>query len=301
MARAAQAASGDQKLSRLANRLPWIEAVATIVLGAILYFPFKSQDLAKLTWALGGLQTLGSITYDFRLQRELRPVRKLAEVMDLSLNCSVADLSAMNQVYLRIGEPEFQGVKNNIIREASEGLLKLANDKTSNPLPAGEYYSWLLPIIESSQPHSTIWALSLMLEYEWDDSPAERRFLEASLSAAQRGVSVERIFVMKRDVIAKALENHAVRVQTKEEGPPKFVGYYVDFDYLERHDPSLVSRLGLGFIAFDRRVALIDLVSPDGQIRGRVTMNAAEITRLAMLYEQLKMHSDLLSLEIASA
>jgi hypothetical protein len=221
--------------------------------------------------------------------------------MDLTLSCSVVELNAVNQVYTRISEPEFQAVKNNIVREASDSLLKLANDKTSGPLSSGEYYAWLLQIIDSAQPNSAIWALSLMLEYEWDDSPVERRFMQASINAAKRGVHVERIFVMKRDLLAKALANPAIKVQSLEEEPKKFSGLFVDYHYIETHDPGLISRLGLGFIAFDRRVALIDLATPDGQVRGRVTMNAAEISRLATLYEQLKMHSENLSQKLAQA
>ena len=157
-------------------------------------------------------------------------------------------------------------------------------------LATGDYYNWLLPILESAASGSHIWAISMMLDAEWDDSPAEQTFLRLNIEAAKRGVFVERIFVVSRSDIPKLSSNLAIKTQL--DNADKFLRpLLVEREYLETHDPQLLKQVGDGLIAFDARVALIDASSPQGSIRGYVTMNQAEISRLRRMYDNLRVHA----------
>lgn len=289
-------APGRRAFKPIASRLPWVEIAITLFTGVLFYFPLKNPDLAKLTWAIGAILASSRVIYEVRLMQELAPVRKLAEVTDLTQQTSIDELRNLQRIYLAITEPEFRHVKDSILAESTDALLQLANEKKSAPLPAGEYYAWLLPMIDGAASGSKIWALSVMMDCEWDDSPTERLFLEKSIAAAKRGVFIERVFVIEEGSLGKALNNPAIRAQAKEEDPQLFRGYLVRRDYLRRQDSLLHGRLGNGFIAFDDRVALIDLESSEGQMRGQVTMNSAEIARLVRLHDQLLLHSEELSI-----
>jgi len=192
------------------------------------------------------------------------------------------------QVYAKITEDEFARVKDGIVAEANSQLLFLANEKKSQVLVTTKYYGWLLPMLEKAVPPQPqrIWALSLMRELEWDDSPPERRFIELSRIAAERGVRIDRIFVMKKDLVASALGNQAVRLHLQTQKPETLRGFVVEMEALARADEDLDRQLGDGFIVFDERVALVDVFSGKSA-RGYVTMNRGEIEHLRDVYNRL--------------
>lgn len=282
-------------------KLLWVEALATFLIGIVLYFPLDNKDLAKITWAIGAILTVSRLAHERKLEKELEPVRKLTEVTDLTQECSVDELRNLQRVYLTITEPEFRPVKDLIVADSLDALMRLANDKISEPLAAGEFYRWLLPMIDKAGSGSRIRALSVMMQTEWDDSPTERRFLESSMAAALRGVTTDRVFVIDESKVPDALKNPAIRVHAQEEEPANFRGHLVGRSYLQRQDANLYARLGDGFIAFDQRVALVDIASPDGLARGQVVMGSAELGRLLRLHEQLLLHSEVLSLKHGNA
>jgi hypothetical protein len=290
-----------QKTTTFLAKLPWAEALATFLAGIILYFPLDNQDLAKITWAIGAILAVSRLAYERKLAKELEPVLKLTEITDLTQECSVDELRNLQRVYLTITEPEFRPVKDLIVADSLDALMKLANDKISEPLAAGEFYGWLLPMIDKASSGSKIRALSVMMQTEWDDSPTERRFLESSISAARRGVLIDRVFVIDEGSAPDALKSPAIRAHAQEEEPANFRGHLVDRNYLQRQDANLYTRLGDGFIAFDERVALVDIASPDGLARGKVVMGSAELGRLLRLHEQLLLHSEALSLKHGNA
>jgi len=273
-------------------RVPWLEAVLTIGIGLLLYFPLKNRDLGSITWSIGALITVSQLKSEFAIQQEFKQVQQLAETLDLTQSSSVSELRDLYSVYLRITEEEFAPVKNSIVREAMQSLLALANDKVSSPLPSGEYYSWILPMLEKVPSGTTIRAISLMMAAEWDNSPSERKFLESSIAAATRGVEIRRIFVTARATMVSALPNEAIRAHMSRSHPASIRGYFVDVDWLQERDPTLHARLGEGFISFGDHVALVDVFSPNGEARGRVTMNSAELTRLMNVFSQLEVHSE---------
>jgi hypothetical protein len=280
--------------SSLAKRLPQAELIAAAVLGGAGFA--ITPELAYFTWAAGILLAINQIRTDVKSEQNFTRLDRLAETVDVSANCGVDQLKLVIDAYERIPEPEFQAVKDTVLTRTREELLRLATEKSSGELSTAAYYRWLLPMIDEAPPDATIKALSLMLQCEWDESQAERSFIDANRRAAERGVSIGRIFVMPRSLLLEACQNPAVRAHLKEEEPRHLMGYFVDVDWLKQHDAPLAAKLDDGFIAFDQRhVALIDLHSKDGSIRGFVTKLPAELAKVGDIHAELMIHAQELS------
>jgi hypothetical protein len=269
----------------------WIEAGLALVLGLALFL-LNKKDLAQVTWVIGAFQSFGRLAYAKTLASELEPVRKLAEVVDLSASSEVDEIRNLVRLYTNITEPEFANVKELVVQDAIKRLRKLAYEKTSDDLASGEYYAWLLPKIDALGRGDEIWAVSMMLDSEWDDSVSEQRFLDANINAARRGVTVNRIFVVPEAIIPELAANKGIRAHLARVRGVGLNGFIVRREFLQQRDPRLLQQLGEGLIAFGARVAVIDATSPEGLIRGRVTMNSTEIAVLRRMFDALRSHAD---------
>lgn len=267
--------------------LPVVEVLVGFCAG-LLCQVFGLSDLAMLIWAVSGFQTLSRWAFQATMSEGLEPVAKLAQIMDLHGRTDVESLANLQRLYFQITEAEFRALKDSIVAEASERLLRLATEKASDELPAGEYYSWLLPMLDKAPTGGHIWAVSMMLDSEWDGSAAEEKFLRANIDASERGVRVERVFVVPRASVTTIHGHPAVQAHWNEEG--NFEPYFVEQESLKARDPELLDALGSGFIAFDDRVALVD-GEEGGQIRGKVTMNRQEMAKLGRMFANLKNHA----------
>jgi hypothetical protein len=269
------------------ENVPRFEAVASLLVGgavAILVQP----SFGAVIWAIGAIFTLAETRRETRLDERFQKIDRLGEAFDLGQSSKLPQLQSLISNYLAIPEVELARVKDAVVAAASDDLFRLATEKSSGELPSGEYYSWLLPMLDDTKEGATVRALSMMMECEWDDSEPERRFIKANIDAAERGVRVQRIFVSAPEVILDAIERMpAMKPQLAWEDPPSLVGYFVDRSFLERSDPQLLRKLRDGFIDLDGRVALIDLHSMDGSARGEVTMHPAKLGSLQDIYSQL--------------
>lgn len=280
-----------------ANRLPKAELAATIALGGCST-AFADLRLGVVTWSVGILLSLNQARIEQRIRRELAPVRQLSAIVDLSEHCDIDGLRHTIDAYVAIHEPELSGLRDEIVEQAREQLVRLRNEKNSGELGTGEYYRWLLPRLARTSRGDQVHALSLMMSCEWDDSNEERRFIENNVSAAKRGVQIDRIFVMPRELLPEAYDNPAVRQHFRDQGPALLRGHFVDAVRLQRTDRGLAARLGSGFIAFDDRVALVDLHTEDGSARGMVTTAAPRLRELDLIFEQLLVLSEPLSVRL---
>lgn len=271
------------------------ETLSGIVIGIVLLL-LDVKNLASISFfmgpALSGSRYLLSKKVEIEISHlqnkidiELRTVHNLATIVDLYRNTGINQFNEIIRNYLEITEDEFRSVKNQVIEDAINKLLKLANQKVSDELSTGEYYNWLHPMIEKAEPSSSLWAVSTMLDCEWDDSPYEERFLLLNMNAAKRGVLLERIFIVPETKFSEMIQNKGVKAHSDNSGQLK--AWVVFRENIEKSDPSLVNQIGDGFIAFDERVALVDMSTPDG-MRGYVTMNLAEIQKLKRLFERLR-------------
>jgi hypothetical protein len=268
---------------------PFVEAAISIAIG-FFFVLLDRRQLAEITWVVGAALSFTRFAFSKKLEQELASVDRLAKIVDFQLEVPTEQFQALFRTYLQITEPEFVKVKHTIVTDALEGLTRLAHDKRSEELATSDYYNWLLPILESTSHGSSVWAVSMMFAAEWDDSPAESEFLRLTLDAVERGVSIERVFVAPKADIASMSRNPAVRAQLEKAGA--FMKPLIaEREVLESRDPRLLKRLGDGMIGFDNRVAMVDVFSSDGQVRGYVTMNDGEISRLRLDFERLKVHA----------
>jgi hypothetical protein len=295
--------------SSLLRKLPWIEAIGTALSAGFLYFVLHKSELAEFFAVAGSLLTLGRLAYAAELERltstiersildlraslehsitDLRgPLDRIREHFDLSSQAHFDMFRDMLQTYSKIIEPEFSKVKDNILSDARSRLMDLANDKKSLILPTTTYYGWLLPMLKNAMPPEGIWALSMMREPEWDDSQPERDFIDFSKGASDRGVPIDRIFVVGRAAVSSALENPAIKFHLHSSKPANLRGYVVEDEVVKASDEELYAILGDGFIAFGERVALVDVFSGKSA-RGYVTMNPVQIARLRDVYDRLR-------------
>lgn len=269
-------------------KTPWIEVAVSVFVGIALLFLGKTE-LAQVSWILGVALSLTRNAFVKKLEEEMTPVHRLAAIIDLQRQLSVKQFQEMLRMYLEITETEFGRVKDVIITETIEKLEKLARQKRSEELATGEYFNWLFSTLRGTTSGSEIWAVSMMLSIEWRESEVEQTFLDLNLAAAERGVYVERIFVVRRTDIPLLLSNKYIKAQYDNAGT-YLKPLVVEREYLEQHDPSLLKHLGDGLIAVDDRVALIDISSPEGY-RGQVTMNSGDIAKLRRWYENLSVNA----------
>jgi hypothetical protein len=284
--------------SALLRKLPWIEAIGTAVGASVLYFILHKNELAEFFAIAGSLVTLGRLGYAAELERltaaleasigELRgPLDRIREHFDISSQAHFGVFRDMLQTYSKITEPEFSRVKDAVLTEARSRLMGLANEKKSLVLPTTTYYGWLLPMLRHAMPPEVIWALSMMRAPEWDESQPERDFIDFSKGASDRGVPIDRIFVVGRAAVSTALENPAIKFHLHSEKPANLRGYVVEDEVVKAADEELYAMLGDGFIAFGDRVALVDVFSGKSA-RGYVTMNPVEIAHLREVYDRLR-------------
>ncbi|MEU4517352.1 hypothetical protein AB0F52_01385 [Amycolatopsis sp. NPDC024027] len=289
--------AGYSKRSPTIRSWPWLEAAIALVVGLVMFL-INKKDLAQVTWTIGAFQSFGRLAYSRLLASELEPIRKMAEVVDLNATSDLDNIRNLSRLYTNITEPEFNEVKELVVQNAIARLQKLANEKTSDDLASGEYYAWLLPRIEQVGRGEEIWAVSMMLDSEWDDSPSEQRFLESNINAAKRGAVVNRIFVVSEQAIPGLRENKGIRAHLVRTRGGGLNGFIVHREFLQLRDPGLLRQLGEGLIAFGARVAVIDATSSEGLIRGRVTMNPTEIAALRRMFDALRSHANELANEV---
>lgn len=195
-----------------------------------------------------------------------------------------------------IDEPDLLKFATDVVAETHGSLRRLALMKQTPELTAGAYYTFLLPLIEAACAGSSIWAISTMMTVEWTDDPYEVRFLRANLEAADRGVAVERIFVVASDQFASILDNPAVRAQVDH---PAITTLVVIRERLEATDVRLLGRIGPGLIAFGEELVVVDRHNEDGRARGYGTYLADEISSWKRTYLELREHATDLTAEIA--
>jgi len=124
-------------------------------------------------------------------------------------------------------------------------------------------------------------------ELEWTDTPDEHEFWRRNKEAAQRGASIERIFVFAPGRLAEARENPAIYGH-REGSETGVIGKVVDRERLEKRAPEAVASAGQGFILIDDEQAIVDVFSPDGFARGYVTFNSAEVSNYIRLFEKFE-------------
>ena len=217
-----------------------------------------------------------------------RQLHVIGQFVDLSLRVSDAvPLREAVDHFYHITEPELQWHRNEAVEGLDRSLEMLYQQKRSRTMFQAEYYGWLLPRISQAPAGSEIWAISMMMACEWDESPEEVKFLKANLDAAQRGVNVVRLFICTAGIWAQA-KSSSKPIQRQIAAGDNLHVYFGDVNAIKQRDDAILSSLGEGLIAFDRRVLLIDEHSGDGKARGYISINPNQIARMRQHFDSLR-------------
>jgi hypothetical protein len=263
--------------------MPFIETVVSAILGGVIAAIDQKWSSALIALAIGLILSFSRLAFTQTLKRKLSPLSRLCRLVDINRQVQYPRFLEIVNVYSQILEPEFQRVKDAVVEDAAEHLRQLAQQKRSRELGTGEYYLWLSSMLEK-QVGGEVWAVSLLNPLEWVDSAAEKKFLQLNKDAVARGVKLTRVFIVDKDKVADLKSNSGIAWHFSTPGVQPYIAIREE---IVKTDPKLLSELGDGFIAFDYRVAMIDVFSTDGTARGYVTTNSLDIQTLHGRFDEL--------------
>ncbi len=129
-----------------------------------------------------------------------------------------------------------------------------------------------------------MWIISTMMENEWNEDPAERKFIQSNFVAANRGVEIERIFIFNRSDYTKFKENTYIKRYLASN---KIQSKFVDSKILKDKRNYLLNTINNGLIGTDDYALLLDLPS-DGTSRGYVILNKIEIEKAKKCFNEFQ-------------
>ena len=268
---------------------PLLEVIISLFFGLVFNFILKNKTLAELTWVLGPALSISRRSLEQHMEDKFALLIKLTEYVDFIESDIDASFKRIVQLYAQVVEPDFQRIKDSIIKDTEVQLSKLAHNKCSGELNTGEYFDWLFRFLQNTRAGEKIWAISMNLEIEWNESQEEEKFLQLNLAAAARNVTVERIFVVPQDLLQDFVTNTYIKRQLEDQSG-NLIPLFVTKEHLEKVDKRLLKELGEGIIAVDKHVVLIDIASDEG-FRGIVTMNPTEIENWHTRFRQLRVYA----------
>ena len=164
------------------------------------------------------------------------------------------------------------------------GYLSFDEQSKTEDLDSGKFYRILDKFFSEVQKGSEMWITSTMMDNEWNEDPAERKFIQSNFDAVNRGVKMERIFIFSKKNIPYYKTNKYIQRYLSSN---KIITKYIDLDDLKEKKPELLKIIKEGWIGIDDYALLVDLPS-DGTSRGYVTMNKQEIKKAKKCFEELK-------------
>ncbi len=264
---------------------PFTEIILGLSLGVVLHL-INLSALAQVSFLLGPALSGSRLLLTKKIEEQLEPVRRLSHVVDLESNLDDPELLELVRAYYEVVGDEFRISRSQIVHETTKRLRQFSREGRSDILTTGDYYRWLLPQLEKAQKGSSIWAVSMMMDCEWDDSPSEEKFLEQNMAAVSKGVKVDRVFVAKQSKISELMANKGVQAHLART-EPNLQAFVVFQEDLERSDPGLLRDIGAGFIAFDSHVVLVDVSSNDG-MRGFYLTDLSRVQAYQRMFDSLK-------------
>ena len=164
------------------------------------------------------------------------------------------------------------------------GYLSMDSQSRTEDLDSGKFYKILDKFFNETKKGSKMWIISTMMENEWNEDPAERRFIQSNFDAAARGVEIERIFIFNQSDSKKFKNNPYIKRYLASD---KIITKFVDLEQLKKENPKLLDIIKNGWIGIDDYALLVDLPS-DGTSRGYVTLNKLEIRKAKKCFEELQ-------------
>lgn len=164
------------------------------------------------------------------------------------------------------------------------GYLSMDSQSRTEDLDSGKFYKILDKYFTETKKGSKMWIISTMMENEWNEEPAERKFIQSNFDAADRGVEIERIFIFNKNNAQKFKSNPYIKRYLASN---KIVSNFVDLEELKMTKPKLLDIIKNGWIGIDDYALLVDLPS-DGTSRGYVTLNKMEIKKAKDCFKELE-------------
>lgn len=164
------------------------------------------------------------------------------------------------------------------------GYLSMDSQSRTEDLDSGKFYKILDKYFTETKKGSKMWIISTMMENEWNEEPAERKFIQSNFDAADRGVEIERIFIFNKNDAKKFKSNPYIKRYLASN---KIVSNFVDLEELKITKPKLLDIIKNGWIGIDDYALLVDLPS-DGTSRGYVTLNKMEIKKAKDCFKELE-------------
>lgn len=164
------------------------------------------------------------------------------------------------------------------------GYLSMDSQSRTEDLDSGKFYKILDKYFTETKRGSKMWIISTMMENEWNEEPAERKFIQSNFDAADRGVEIERIFIFNKNDAKKFKSNPYIKRYLASN---KIVSNFVDLEELKIIKPKLLDIIKNGWIGIDDYALLVDLPS-DGTSRGYVTLNKMEIKKAKDCFKELE-------------
>ena len=164
------------------------------------------------------------------------------------------------------------------------GYLSVDSQSRTEELDSGKFYKILDKYFSETESGSRMWITSTMMENEWNESPAERKFIQSNFDAADRGVILERIFIFNKKDAESYKSNPYIKRYLSSN---KITTLFVDINEITTKYPKLLDTIKNGWIGIDNSALLVDLPS-DGSSRGYVTLNKMEIKKAKECFDKLK-------------
>lgn len=163
------------------------------------------------------------------------------------------------------------------------GYLSFDEQSKTEDLDSGKFYRILDKFFTETKKGSEMWITSTMMDNEWNEDPAERKFIQSNFDAVNRGVKMERIFLFSKEKLPYYKTNKYIQRYLSSN---KIITKFVDLDEVKKNKPELLKVVKEGWIGIDDYALLVDLPS-DGTSRGYVTMNKQEIKKAKKCFEEL--------------
>ena len=163
------------------------------------------------------------------------------------------------------------------------GYLSVDNQSRTEDLDSGKFYKILDKYFSETKSGSKMWIISTMMENEWNESPAERKFIQSNFDAADRGVELTRIFLFDKQYAKEYKSNPYIQ---RYLASSKIKTLFVDLNEINAKYPKLLDVIKNGWIGIDNSALLVDLPS-DGSSRGYVTLNKLEIKKAKECFDKM--------------
>ena len=164
------------------------------------------------------------------------------------------------------------------------GYLSVDAQSRTEDLDSGKFYKILDKYFSETQSGSKMWIISTMMDNEWDESPAERKFIQSNFDAADRGVQLERIFLFNKKDANKYKSNPYIKRYLSTN---KISTLFVDINEILSKCPETLDVIKNGWIGIDDSALLVDLPC-DGGSRGYVTLNKMEIKKAKDCFTKIR-------------